>query len=205
LLRVWRVFVSADVDGSGDVELDELLASPEWRKMYTADRIRDMFEAMDLDASGRVTADELFRGAFPLADRAIIRAMVKWARQRSDEEAAKLPQARVLTRDQRDEALLFFSSTDRNSDGKVTVADLRDMLDASCGAGAGGSAATRHDSKTPSGRPGSQGTAGLKPAEGWGLEDAVRIITEHARDDAVLVSRDDFITLVGDIAGSRVA
>lgn len=76
VLRVRQAFERADVDGSGDVDLQELLASPDWAAMYSPDRIADMFAAMDADGSGSITAAELLRLAFPLVDGRTLAEMV---------------------------------------------------------------------------------------------------------------------------------
>jgi Ca2+-binding EF-hand superfamily protein len=206
------VFDRADRDASGDVDLDELLASAEWRALYSADRIHDMFEAMDRDASGSVPVGELFRVVFPLADRAAIRSMCFWTRRRhAGKELAR--RKLVLTLEQREDALAVFRAIDRDGDGAVTVSELQNMMDvnelgmegegaeragpARAGAGSGHDA---HGGGSASG--GAAKAARRAPASAhWSIADVLRVVAQYGDGDDVL-TRDEFLELMTDVIGA---
>jgi Ca2+-binding EF-hand superfamily protein len=154
VMRVRRMFNAADADGSGDVVLDELLNSAEWRAAYSLDQIRDVFDAMDTDGSGNITIAELFRVTFPNANARARKLMLKWSDpRRTAREVIMAQPKRVVNPRTRREAEEVFEALDGDRDGFVSLDEVREMLESN----------------------GSKSEAGL-----WGLADANAVLARYA-------------------------
>lgn len=130
VLRTRRIFTAADRDGNGDVSLDELLAQPEWRRLYKPEALAQLFEAMDSDASGRVSAAELFTVMYTKVDAATRRSMLYWSDPRRTARLAKAPPAKPkpLTARQRQEADAVLATLDSDRDGCVSLPEVLSMV-----------------------------------------------------------------------------
>lgn len=157
VMRVRRIFDRADADGSGDVDLDELMSSNEWKRAYSPDALREMFAAMDGDASGRVTADELFKVIFPKVTSKMRRSMIKWTDPKARTKIQHQGPKRAMNLKQKFEAEEIFDALDVDRDGYITVAELREMVIAN----------------------------GTKQEKGtWSLKDINNIVEHYARESA---------------------
>jgi len=129
VIRVRQLFDSVDLDGSGTVELQEMLDHPEWSSSYGPDHLVTMFEAMDQDRSGDVTLAEVFGLIFPLANRAMVARMIRVTashkhvvvRSTRDVEA---PGTRI-TGAQRAEIGAVFAAIDTDGDGVLGMEEIR--------------------------------------------------------------------------------
>jgi Ca2+-binding EF-hand superfamily protein/WD40 repeat protein len=151
VIRVRRCFDAADSDGSGDVDLNELLTSTEWRASYSLDQIRNMFDAMDTDKSGKVTIVELFKVTFPNANARARRLMLAWTDpKRFSKSVEQVARKRTISVKTRVEAEEVFSALDFDRDGRVSLEEIRTMFEENNalvgGTGMGGLATNSKDS-----------------------------------------------------------
>jgi Ca2+-binding EF-hand superfamily protein len=67
LPRLYQVFMEIDADGSGSLDLEELMNAPEsvrqeLNKLVNTDDMEEIFHILDMDGSGSIDIDEFFDG-----------------------------------------------------------------------------------------------------------------------------------------------
>jgi WD40 repeat protein len=132
VIRVRQLFESADRDGNGSVELEELLSNPEWNAVCSETRLHEMFDAMDQDRSGDVTLEELFMIMFPLANRPMVERMIEITARREKEpmlrQLEQVDPGPQLTEAQNAQLRAIFGAIDTDRSEDLFLSDIHEAF-----------------------------------------------------------------------------
>lgn len=142
VLTLKKIFDEYDVDGSGSIELVELVHALDRHRylherrdgnhrtleqrqaangLHAYDFAQSLFSAMDADDNGTVDFGELLRLMYPLASEAELELMRNWVGPPPPEP----PEEEELTDEQRREIRAMFNLYDKDHSGTITLAEFR--------------------------------------------------------------------------------